>query len=68
MFPGYLISQLVVLALQLDGEGRVICPLHQHRPRRFPDEGVASAGPDAVETGSHVDTGLLGDHEHLSHG
>ena len=56
----YLVSKLVVLVLELDGERRVVGALEDHGAASFPDEAVAGAGSDAVPEGLQVQVGPFG--------
>jgi hypothetical protein len=55
-----LVAQLVVLVLKLDGEGRIIGALEDHRTAGLPDKAVSGAGADAVPEGLQVEVGPLG--------
>ncbi len=55
-----MVSELVVLVLQLDGEGRVIGALEDHGAAGLPDKAVSGAGADAVPEGLQVEVGPLG--------
>ena len=55
-----LISQLVVLVLQLDWERGVVRSLEYHRAARLPHEAVAGARPDAIPERLQVQVGAFG--------
>ena len=54
IFFGYLITELVVFVLQLDGEGGVVGALEDHRTSGLPDEAVSGGSSDAIPKCFHV--------------
>jgi hypothetical protein len=57
---GNLISQIVVLVLQLDAEGWIVSSLKNHRAAGLPHKAVAGAGADAVPERLQVQVGAFG--------